>query len=755
MRRSGLERQPPQRDVMTEHSVESAESAVEVPPSDLRTGALLHITTAIETAATLDELLMLALHQFKDLLGLEFCGVVLVDEQLENARLVSVYPPRVNLPGPISLRHSRILRPAFEQRQTVQVSDIRNGLTANARHPDNDEIFQLLDQLEVRAVLMVPLVAQDKLIGSLVFATVSAGRHFAENEIGLVRLMAGQLAAAIIAFRITERAQRRTEELETLNDIAAAVTSSLDTTEIYHKVVEKLNAYFRVEAGSLLMRDELTGDLLFVMTLEGGQEKLAGVRVPRGVGIVGDVAERQESAIVHNPKDHPKFYPKVGELVNYETRNILCVPILVKGRTIGVIELLNKETGEFTEEEAGRLERMAATIGVALENARLFQQVTTGRDRLEAILNSTNDGILMVDVDATVLTANPMAAQVFDMPKQQMIGRQLPDLLAELRARAIASSTPPWLNSDDGLEIVDLELPSTQQRFIRHFILPVYEASGPEIGKLALFQDISKEYELNQLRDDYTGMLVHDLRAPLTAIMNGIMMVKRGLGGPISEQQQELLGIAHQGSQTMLEMVNTLLDIAKMEQGHMSLNQVPLSPYAMVDDALDRLRVSAQSHSMQLEQQLAVGLPLLEADREKTVRVLQNLLDNAIKFSSMRATIVLGAAYVELAHGRHTQPVDPAFLPIRLPSLADGGWLVFWVRDQGPGIPAQYHERIFDKFGQVSGRKVRGTGLGLTFCKLVVEAHAGRIWLESTQGRGSTFAFALPISHDLDAHNAS
>jgi two-component system, NtrC family, sensor histidine kinase KinB len=725
---------------------------IETGLADLRTGALLRITTAIETAETLDELLMLALHQFNELLDIQCSGVVLVDEQIAHARLVSVYPPRVSLPGEFSLAQSVYLRPAFLQRQILQVYDVPSEIPRAQRGDYANEIFALLDHLAVRSVLMVPLVAQDKLIGSVVFATTEKPHRFTENEVGLVRLMAGQLAAAITSFRTTERAQRRTEELETLNDIAAAVTSSLDTTDIYHIVVEKLNAYFRVEAGSLLMRDEITGDLLFVMTLEGSEETLAGVRVPRGKGIVGQVAEEQKYLIVHDPQSHPQFYPKVSELVNYPTRNILCVPIVVKGRTIGVIELLNKIDGQFTEEEAQRLERMAATIGVAIENARLFQQVTTGRDRVEAILNSTNDGILMVDIDATVLTANPMAALVFNMRKEQIIGQQLPDLLTQLRSRAIEVSTPPW--RDDALDVVDIELPNTQLRYVRHFILPVRDAHGAEIGKLALFQDISKERELNQLRDDYTGMLVHDLRSPLTAIMNGIMMVKRGLGGPISDQQQELLSIAHKGSQTMLEMINTLLDIAKMEQGSMSLNLEPLAPYALVDATLDRLRVSATNQSLRLEQQLEVGLPLLEADREKVVRVLQNLLDNAIKFSPMRATVVLGGSYVHLANKTPVRPPDPTFLPIGLPELPDGEWLVFWVRDQGPGIPAQYHERIFEQFGQVSGHKVRGTGLGLTFCKLAAEAHGGKIWLESTEGRGSTFAIALPVSQDLRTRKA-
>lgn len=715
---------------------------------DVRTSALLRIASAIETAATLDELLMLTLNEFARLLDIPVGGIVLINEEEQVGQFVSTYPPRVTMPPPLDLPQTTYLRQVVATRQSVAIYDL---------HTDNDlssPIRQFLHAEQVRSVLLIPLVAQDKLAGVLALGTVGQPRIFTENEIALARVLTGQLAAAIASFRTTEAAQRRSDELATLNDIAAAVTSSLDTREVYHLVVQKLNEYFRVDAGSLLMRDDETGDLEFVMTLEAGEEKLAGVRVPRGQGVVGHVAESQRYEIVHDAQNDPRFYRQISESVGYVTRSILCVPMVVKGRTIGVIELLNKRDGLFTEEDGERLIRMAATIGVAIENARLFQQVTTGRDRFEAILNSTNDGILMADMRGIVMTANPMAAQLFGVRKEELIGRQIADLLADLRERALDVNIPSWLNDDRQTpDVVELEIGGAQRRFIRHFSLPVREASGAEIGQLALFQDISKERELAQLRDDYTGMLVHDLRAPLTAIMNGIMMVKRGLGGPVSDQQHELLGIAHQGSQTMLEMINTLLDIAKMEQGRMTLNLEPLSPYAVVDETLDRLRVSAQNQNVRLQQRLAVGLPTIEADRDKLVRVLQNLLDNALKFSPNGAETTLGAAYVRTGAGEHDQSAI-ATHQLRLPALPPGEWLVFWVRDQGPGIPAQYHERIFEKFGQVRGRKVRGTGLGLTFCKLTVEAHHGQIWLESTEGAGSTFALALPLTQEHEASGA-
>lgn len=719
------------------------------PTLELRTAALLRIAEAIETANTLDELLMLGLNEFAQLYDLSNSGVVLIGDDGDTARLASTAPPRVSLPPAFALADTLVLQQVVHERQSAQIYDISSLRTPEAK-PVTVNLAGLMESEHIRSLLLLPLVSQDTCIGILIFGTLHKPRHFSENEVAQARLMAGQIAAAITSFRITEKAQRRSAELATLNDIAAAVTSSLNPREVYHLVMEKLNEYFRVDAGSLLMLDEETQELVFVMTLEAGEEKLFGVRIPKGQGIVWSVASSQRYDIVNDVQSDPRFFRDVSDSVGYEVKTILCVPIVIKGRTIGVIELLNKRDGLFTEDEAKRMMRMAATIGVAIENARLFQTVTTVRDRFEAILNSTNDGILMADMRGVVVTANPEAAGLLQISRDALIGRNLGELLSGLNARATNISTPSWLNDGSSAEaVVELELGGAQRRFIRHYMLPVREASGAEIGRLALFQDISQARELDQLREDYTGMLVHDLRAPLTAIMNGIMMVKRGLGGPIAEQQQELLGIAHQGSQTMLEMVNTLLDIAKMEEGRLNLECEPLSPYALVDQTLDRLRVSAQNQRVKLAQALAVGLPLVEADRSKLVRVLQNLLDNAIKFSPTGGLVTLGAAHTRLTAGA---PAESSGVPLQLPNLGLGDWLIFWVRDTGPGIPPQYHERIFEKFGQVRGRKLRGTGLGLTFCKLAVEAHGGQIWLQSAEGVGSIFAFAVPL---LQGHRHS
>lgn len=699
-----------------------------------RTDALLRITQAIETAATLDELLLLALNEITQLFELAHGAVMLVsDDGL--GQIACEFPPNTGRFEPFTLRADQPLAKALQLRQPL-------ALDADNLAEVEPAFAAYMQQRGILYSLVVPLISQDRSIGLLLLNAAMPTHQLHTDEISLARLLASQLAAAIVAFRITEQARRRGDELATLNEIAVTVTSTLDPHEVYALVVQKLNQYFNVDAGSLLLINEASSTLDFVMTIEGGEERLAGLRVPLGAGVVGHVAATGTYAIVHDVRTDPRFYRVIGDAVGYETRSILCVPMLAKGRVIGAIELLNKINGEFSEEDAQRLTRMAAFIGVAIENARLFKQVTDGRDRLQAILNSTADGIVLTDMHGAILSANPMAADLFEAAETDLLDRSLRDLQANLSSRAHEMLTRIWDNEDGTSDSAsEYELGGARRRFIRHFTLPVRHDDGSVYASLELFRDITQEKELEQLRDDYTGMLVHDLRAPLTSIMNGIMMVNRGLGGPISEQQHELLGIAHQGSQTVLELINTLLDIAKMEQGRMIIDIEPASPYALVDQTVERLAVSARSREVTVELALQIGLPTIDADHDKIVRVLQNLLDNALKYSPVGSVVTIGVERV--SDGR-----APSGVSVALPQAA-GEWIVFWVQDRGPGIPAAYHERIFEKFGQVRGRKLRGTGLGLTFCKLAVAAHSGQIWLESTEGRGSIFAFALPLAQSL------
>ena len=228
--------------------------------------------------------------------------------------------------------------------------------------------------------------------------------------------------------------------------------------------------------------------------------------------------------------------------------------------------------------------------------------------------------------------------------------------------------------------------------------------------------------ELERLRDDLTYMIVHDLRTPLTSLLSGLQTVP--LVGDLNALQAEMVQIAAHGGETLLGMINDLLDVEKMEQQTVPLARTQLSADTLIAQATLQVTLLAASQDLTLVSELALGLPEFTGDEDKLKRTLVNLIGNAIKFTPRGGTVTVGA------------------------SCGSANDLLFFIRDTGEGIPADALERIFEKFGQVenrqAGRKM-STGLGLTFCKLAVEAHGGRIWAESAPGSGSVFFFTLPL----------
>jgi signal transduction histidine kinase len=237
----------------------------------------------------------------------------------------------------------------------------------------------------------------------------------------------------------------------------------------------------------------------------------------------------------------------------------------------------------------------------------------------------------------------------------------------------------------------------------------------------ALFEQLQANYkrlqEVEKLRDDMRNMIVHDLRTPLTAVIVGVEMLEKDEA--LNEMQHEIVSIAAGGGKTLLGMINDLLDVEKMEAGSSQLHYEELSAAALVAVALDQVASLAMDGHNTLVTEIASGLPLFPGDANKLSRTLVNLIGNAIKFTR-GGTVTITVSQDEREDLR------------------------FAIRDTGEGIPPEAFERIFEKFGQLDSRKV-GTGLGLAFCKLAVEAHGGHIQVESTAGVGSTFSFTIPL----------
>jgi signal transduction histidine kinase len=243
-----------------------------------------------------------------------------------------------------------------------------------------------------------------------------------------------------------------------------------------------------------------------------------------------------------------------------------------------------------------------------------------------------------------------------------------------------------------------------------------------------LQQNYRRLEELEKLRDDLTHMIIHDLRTPLASMIAGMQTLE--VVGEMNGGQREVIGIALAGGQTLLGMINDLLDVEKLEAGGMQLDYGMVSAADLVASAIDQVSLLAQNGRLMFVRQVEAGLPLLLADESKLRRTLVNLLGNAMKFTPPGGTVTLEAR------------------------LDEGGQsIAFSVMDTGEGIPPEAFERIFEKFGQVESRqrgRTMSTGLGLTFCKLAVESHGGHIWVESVAGQGSTFRFTIPLAPASD-----
>jgi len=244
--------------------------------------------------------------------------------------------------------------------------------------------------------------------------------------------------------------------------------------------------------------------------------------------------------------------------------------------------------------------------------------------------------------------------------------------------------------------------------------------SGKQISTIVLFSDVTDIRQVEQVRENLIHMIVHDLRSPISSVHMALLALA-GEETEMDKVQQEILSVANRSTQRLIRMIETLLDVARLDAGHMPVEKQVARVEEIVEEAIEQ--VAPQAEAKGLHVGLKIGPDLMAwADPELLQRVIINLVGNAIKFTPRGGSIVVRAEYEA--------------------SKA----LLLSVQDDGPGILLEDQARIFDRFTQTGQRRQWGSGLGLTFCKLAVEAHGGRIWVESTPGKGSTFYLSLPTS---------
>jgi PAS domain S-box-containing protein len=512
--------------------------------------------------------------------------------------------------------------------------------------------------------------------------------------------------------------QRRLRELSFLTETSQVLTSTLDLDGVLHALMAQVRDYFQVEAISIALLDEETGSLVFRVAVGVAAADVVGLRMEPGQGIVGWVAESGDPLLVPDVEADERFYVGVDEKTGFKTRVILAVPIKAEQRVIGVIEAINPMTGTFDKGDQALLSDVADLASIAIRNAELYDRARQAERRYESLFDKGSDPVLVLDPQGRVLDMNRQAVEVFGRAREETLGLALSDLLeiSPGECRACITQTLEGQHSTLG---VKLSTPAGVRTLEAHMVRIEY---GDREAIQWIGHDITEQVELEQMREDLTHMVVHDLRNPLGSIMGSLQLIHTALVErdetlPVTK----LLQIAMRSGQKLYMLIDSLLDLGRLESSDTEINRAFVDINSVVQEALDQISPFALAKRQSVSAEIAPNLPKVMADRDLLLRVLTNLLDNAIKFTRKEGRITIGV-----------KPI--------------GDEVAFTVSDTGIGIPPEYRHRIFDRFLRLENDDgVKGTGLGLAFCKLAVEAHGGRIWVESEQGQGSQFKFILPV----------
>ncbi|NLE44731.1 MAG: GAF domain-containing sensor histidine kinase [Chloroflexi bacterium] len=507
-------------------------------------------------------------------------------------------------------------------------------------------------------------------------------------------------------------------EVRFLYQTSQVLTATLDLDSVLPSLMAQVKDYFRVEAVSAALLDDDTGELVFRVAVGEAADSVVGARMAASQGIAGWVLKTGDSVLVSDVQTDHRWHAAIDEQTGFRTRTVLAVPIVVDGHVIGVIEALNPTDDVFDEEACRLLSAVANIAAVAIRNAKLYQRALQAESRYENLFDSSTNVVVVLDLAYVILDLNRRAQELFAQPRGQLIGADFWGLLG-LSPREIHSILDAVAERDPYSLQVTIESRGEVHTIESQFAQVSY---GPRDAIQWVGHDVSERVALERLREDMTHTIVHDLRNPLSSIMSSLQLIRTA----IVEHDEtlpimQLLRIGLLSSQKMLRLIDSLLDLGRFEAGDTELSRALVHPQELLDEAIEQIRPLAIRRQQAIDVQDVTHLSHVFVERDIIVRVLANLLDNAVKFTPKA--------------GRISVCVD-----------RQGKEVVFTVSDTGQGIAPENHERIFERFVRVNtGEPVRGSGLGLAFCKVAVEAHGGRIWVESEPGLGANFHFTLPL----------
>ncbi len=570
------------------------------------------------------------------------------------------------------------------------------------------------DKSGAKSAICVPLLARDRLVGVLTLVH-SIPNSFNEEHLALMQAIADQASVAVLNARLYTESQRTARVMSALAEAAAAINTSLEITDVWRRILNQTMQALQVETVALALIDHESNDLIFQAAAGHNSGSIPGRHIHNGHGLTGQVITNGLGLIVPSVKQD-SHYSEVDKFEGIEMRAVAIAPIQSQGKVIGVLEAVNPISGAFDPDAMVVLAGLGSLAGTTIQNAEYLNRIQKAHQRYLELFEDSVDMILITDWEGTVLESNRQAVLLSGYSKEELRALSI-DQLHEVKwnrtglnfetlKRYDECTYESGLLKKDGSSI-PIEVHARRVEF-------------EETDSIQwIVQDVTERKELDALRDDMIAMIYHDIRSPLGNVVSSLEMMGELM--PVDETLTSMLNIARNSTARIQRLVNSLLDINRLESGHQIIDQNSIDPQALIRESIRDVVPAATGRQQIIENNMTV-LPLIWVDVDMIHRVFINLLENAIKFTPVA--------------GR-----------IRISAQTDGVFVKFSINDTGPGIPPADRERIFDKFIRVRGRdRTVGLGLGLAFCRLAVHGHGGEIWVESEPGKGSTFWLTLPVA---------